>query len=330
MLPQRPAGTATTPTGAASSAGRARDPAAYPQGQTFEAVKRRVLGRLEDRLDLSASKRMPPSLLRQGLRQQAEQTVELEGRGLSRPERDRIVEEVLGEMLGYGPLEELFGDAAVREIMVTGPGVVIVRREQGHWLPTSVKFRDEAHVRATLDKMAAHADPVGPVTASVALFDLRLPNGFRALAVIPPEALDQPATAAFIREVSSLSPAKEATAGIHPALLASGSASTGTMRSTPAAVTGSSRPGSGSSATSPRTTPAEPGDPIVRYRQRILERLFKKMASLRIYDVQRVETAELRKIVAAYIGEFCEGESIYLDDADQGRLLLEIMTAMKR
>jgi pilus assembly protein CpaF len=323
MLPQRP-GTATSPTGPAPS-GERRLPGALPPGQTFEAVKRRVLARLEARLDLSASRRMPASLLRQSLLQQAEQMAEQEGRGLSRPERDRVVEEVLGDLLGYGPLEELFRDAAVREIMVAGPGAVIVRREEGHWLPTSVKFRDEGHVRATLDKMAAHAEPVGPVTASVAMFDLRLPNGFRALAVIPPEALGQPATAAFVREI-----AREPEPGIHPALLASASASAGTMRPTPSAITADARPGATSLSRSGAVEVPAERDPVARYRQRILERLLKKMASLGVYDVQRVEAAELRRVIAAYTDEFCQTENIYLSETDRGRVVLEILTSLGR
>ena len=185
---------------------------------SLEAVKRRVLAKLEERLDMSASKRMPQSLLRQSLRQQADQAADQETRGFAKADRDRLVEEVLGELLGYGPLEELFADPGVREVMVIGPGAVIARREHGQWLPTSVKFRDETHVRATLDRIATHADPIGPVMASMVVFDMKLPNGFRALAVIPPEALGQPATAAFVRERSfppQVPPPKDATAA-HP------------------------------------------------------------------------------------------------------------------
>src|SRR5262249_26496042 len=130
MPPQPPSGTVPVP------GARKANPIAAPP---FETVKKRVLARLESRLDLSASKRMPASLLRQSLTQQAEQLTEVEGRGLSKPERDRLVSEALRELLGYGPLEELFADATVREVMVAGPAVVIVRRDNGAWMPTSVK-----------------------------------------------------------------------------------------------------------------------------------------------------------------------------------------------
>src|SRR5947207_52364 len=121
MLPQRPS---------ASPAARSSGPAAPPQAG-FEAVKRRVLTKLEDRVDLGASKRMPPSLLRQTLRQHADQIADVEARALTKIDRDRLVEEVMAELLGYGPLEELFTDAGVREVMVSGPGAVIARRENG-------------------------------------------------------------------------------------------------------------------------------------------------------------------------------------------------------
>ena len=172
MLPQRPSGS--------PSAARKSGSFAYPQ-VPFEAVKKRVLAKLEERLDMGASKRMPQSLLRQSLRQHAEQVADQEARGFAKADRDRLVDEALAELLGYGPLEELFADPAVREVMVTGPGTVIARRELGQWLPTSVKFRDEEHVRATLDRIATHADAVGPVMASMTVFDMKLPNGFRAL-----------------------------------------------------------------------------------------------------------------------------------------------------
>jgi hypothetical protein len=234
-------------------------------------------------------------------------------------------------LLGYGPLEELFTDPGVREVMVTGPGMVIARREQGQWLPTSVKFRDEAHVRAVLDKIAAHADTVGPVMTSVAAFDMKLPNGFRALAVIPPEALGQPATASFVRETIVPAPAPVPA----PAASPTGSTSNGTLRTVPASVMASPRqPGSAMIK-----VPPAPGlgdshpsgsDALARYRNRILERLLKKLASLKVYDVQKLDAHELEKIVAAYVSEFGETERIYISDPDQARLTLEILTALRK
>jgi hypothetical protein len=332
MLPQRPSGPAP-------SAGRKSGPFAYPQAP-FEAVKKRVLAKLEERLDMSASKRMPPSLLRQSLRQHADQVADQEARGFAKADRDRLVDDVLAELLGYGPLEELFADPAVREVMVTGPGKVIVRRDLGQWMPTSVKFRDEEHVRATLDRIATHADPVGPVMASMVVFDMKLPNGFRALAIIPPEALDQPATATFLRESTVPVPvaAKKDAAGAFPGLSATSSTSHGTLKTVSGPPNASHHaPASGLVATPPprvggtdSAASSAAHDPIARHQRRILELLLTKFASLKVYDVQRLDVNELRRIITAYVGEYTETEKIYLSDTDQGRITLEILTSLRR
>ncbi|MCE9565078.1 MAG: hypothetical protein K8U57_23855 [Planctomycetes bacterium] len=193
MLPQRPSGgypAAQGPKSGVISSGVA---------QSFEQIKVKVLAKLEDRMDPSTSKRMPVSLLRQSLRTYAEQIADQEGRGLPKPDRERLVDEVLAELLGYGPLEELFNDPSVREVMVCGPHAVIVRRDMGGWIPCHVRFRDEDHLNAALDRLATHADPIGGATTSVNTFDLKLPNGFRAMAIVPPPALGVAANIAFIR-----------------------------------------------------------------------------------------------------------------------------------
>jgi hypothetical protein len=297
--------------------------------------------KLEDRLDPNTSKRMPASLLRQSIRSHAEQVTDQEARGLPRPDRDRLVDEVLAELLGYGPLDSLFKDPTVREIMVTGPQAVIVRRDQAQWLPTSIKYRDEEHLRWSLDKLATHADPVGGVLMSLNLFDLQLPNGFRAISIIPPTALGQPATVAFIRTETiplpqaPVEPSPITNSGRFQAV-PTGSASAASTRPQPGTVTASPRPGSGvvntpppRSGTSESSATAAP-DFLTRHRNRIIERLISKLASLGVYDLKRVEITEFRKVVTAYVREYVEKEKIYLSEADQCRLMLEILTAMQR
>ena len=308
MLPSRPPGTPAAPSPARKSGLIAFSQASY------ETVRRRVLLKLEERLDMSASKRMPLSLLRQSLRYQAEQIADQEARGLSRSDRDRMIEEALGELFGYGPLDELFADPAVREVMVTGPAAVLVRREQGQWMPTSVKFRDEQHVRAILDKVATHADPVGPVMASMTVFDMKLPNGFRAIAVIPPGAIGQPATATFLREPP---------AAVKEGLLAPGAS---VPRSPGSALHPQPAPRPG-----PLDSPA-PGerDPLARYRTRILERILTKFARMGLHDVSRLDANDLRKVISAYVSEFGTTDKIYLSESDQDRLTLEILTSLRK
>jgi hypothetical protein len=223
--------------------------------------------------------------------------------------------------------------------MVAGPHAVIVRREMESWMPANVRFRDEDHFRAALDRLATHADPVGGVTASVNLFDLKLPNGFRAVGVVPPPALGQPAIASFIRweaGSSGITPPQPASGMYPPLPAASGSASAATGKPVPGSITTSPRPGSGLTGTPlsrtamPAAVPAGETDPLSRHRKRIIERLITKLASLGVYDLQQVEITELRRIVAAYIAEYVATEKFYLSDTDQGRLMLEILTAMHR
>jgi hypothetical protein len=324
MVPHRPPGPSPRKSG----------PIPYPgPAASFDAVKARVLAKLEDRMDLGASKRMPSSLLRQSLRTLAEQIADQEGRGMGRADRDRLVEGVLAELLGYGPLEELFRDPAVLEVLVAGPHAVIVRREHGGWAPTSVRFKDEDHLRTAIDRLATHADPVGGVTTSVNLFDLKLPNGFRAVGVVPPPALGVSASVAFVR-FDANAPQPTALAGLpgveaRPAQPAGGSASVAT-RATPGSPLASPRPGSG-----PITTPAprpilSEGDPLFRLRNRIIERLITKLANLGVYDLHKIDGGELRRAVAAYVAEYVAAENIYLSETDQARLQLEILTAMRR
>ncbi len=320
MLPQRP-----TSLNSAQKSGSVPYPAS---NRSYDSIKNRLLARIEDRLDPSASKRMPASLLRQSLRTFAEQMAEQEARGLPKADRDRMVEEVLSELLGYGPLDELFGDAEVREVMVAGPHAVIARRELGNWVPCNVRFRDDEHLRTTLDRLATHADTVGPVTTSVNLFDLKLPNGFRAVGVIPPVALGTPPCVSFIRMEPSPAPAPipQPWTGqpITPMPTAAAAIASDTSRSF--TMRAASQP-----ATPPPVIPAvSPPDHLVRHRDRILERLLTKLANLGVYDLQRVEITELRRVVAAYVTEYCVNEKFYLSDADQGRLQLEILTAMHR
>jgi hypothetical protein len=328
MLPQRQSGSVPT-----VAVARPSGSTPVSQTQSFQAIKARVVAKLEDRLNPAASKRMPSSILRQSLRAHAEQVAEQEGSRLAKSDRERLVDEVLADLLGYGPLDELFRDPAVREVLVAGPHAVLVRRDTAGWLPTSVRFRDDAHLRSALDRLATHADPVGGVTASVNLFDLKLPNGFRAVAVIPPDALGQPPSVAFVRMEANPPPLAAEPVGS----LSGRQLNSATTRSPSGSVAPAPpRSDSGSHGTPlPRPsplelTPAAQYDPLTRYRKPITEWLITKLANRGVYDAQRINLPELQKVIAAYIAEYCAKERIYLSDADQGRLMLEILTTIQR
>jgi pilus assembly protein CpaF len=106
---------------------------------------------------------------------------------LGAAERDALVEAVVDETLGLGPLQPLLRDPAVTEIMVCGPGRVFAERD-GRVAPADARFTDEAHLRHVVDRILA---PLGRrVDEASPMVDARLPDGSRVNVVVPPLALD--------------------------------------------------------------------------------------------------------------------------------------------
>ncbi|GAC1498479.1 MAG: hypothetical protein NVS2B8_20010 [Vulcanimicrobiaceae bacterium] len=102
-------------------------------------------------------------------------------------ERAELQQEIIDELLGLGPLEDLFRDVAVSEIMVNGPNVIYVERA-GRITLTDRKFNDERHLRTIIERIIA---PLGRrIDESSPMVDARLPDGSRVNAIIEPLALD--------------------------------------------------------------------------------------------------------------------------------------------
>ena len=106
------------------------------------------------------------------------------------PERDRIIEEILDEVFGLGPLEPLLKDPAISDILVNNYSKVYVERH-GLLQRSSVQFKDDKHLLHIIEKMVAAAgrriDEANPIVAA------RLADGSRVTAAIPPVTLDGPA-----------------------------------------------------------------------------------------------------------------------------------------
>ena len=100
--------------------------------------------------------------------------------------QDRLIEEILDDVLGLGPLERLLADPDVTEIMVNGPKEVYIERN-GRIEDTHVRFADEAHLMRVIDRIVG---AVGRrVDESSPFVDARLLDGSRVNVVIPPIAL---------------------------------------------------------------------------------------------------------------------------------------------
>ncbi|HXG81912.1 MAG TPA: CpaF family protein [Sphingomicrobium sp.] len=106
---------------------------------------------------------------------------------LNQAERRKLVDDVLDELLGLGPLEPLLKDTTITDILVNGHNSVFVER-YGVLEPSPVRFKDEKHLIRIIQKIVS---AVGRrVDESAPMVDARLADGSRVNAVVPPLALD--------------------------------------------------------------------------------------------------------------------------------------------
>jgi len=104
-------------------------------------------------------------------------------------DRGRVVQELINDLTGYGPINPLLLDPEVSEVMVNGPYSVYVERK-GKVQLTEVQFRDNEHVMNIIDKIVS---PLGRrIDESSPMVDARLQDGSRVNAIIPPLALNGP------------------------------------------------------------------------------------------------------------------------------------------
>jgi pilus assembly protein CpaF len=108
---------------------------------------------------------------------------------LSRVERTRLFEQIVAEILGFGPLEPLIADETITEIMVNGPRNIYIER-RGKIERTNAMFESPDHVLRIIDRIVA---PLGRrIDESSPYVDARLPDGSRVNAIIPPLSLIGP------------------------------------------------------------------------------------------------------------------------------------------
>ncbi len=157
------------------------------KAEEFDQLKRRIHNKLVDKLDLSRVGDLQGDVLRREIRMVVEHLCDSEETFLNRTERERLVEEVLDETFGFGPLEMLLKDNSISDILINGPKSVYVER-RGRMERSPVEFRDNGHLLQIIDrivsKVGRRVDEVCPMV------DARLPDGSRVNAIIPPLALD--------------------------------------------------------------------------------------------------------------------------------------------
>jgi pilus assembly protein CpaF len=133
------------------------------------------------------------ALNKDGVREQignvVERLVKDESVPMTVAEREKVIEEVLDEVFGLGPLEPLLKDPAVSDILVNGYDNVYVERG-GRISETNIRFKDQLHLRMIIDRIVSN---IGRrIDDSSPIVDARLDDGSRVCAVIPPLSLIGP------------------------------------------------------------------------------------------------------------------------------------------
>src|SRR5258707_1305990 len=157
--------------------------------KSFDELKKVIHNKLIDKLDLSKVSDLGADTLHREIRLVVERLCDTENPMLNRMERERLIDEVLDETFGFGPLEVLLKDPTISDILVNGPHKIYVER-RGKLEKTDVKFRDNDHLLQIIDrivsKVGRRVDETSPMV------DARLPDGSRVNAIIPTLALDVP------------------------------------------------------------------------------------------------------------------------------------------
>ncbi|MDD2458200.1 MAG: CpaF family protein [Eubacteriales bacterium] len=125
----------------------------------------------------------------QQIREKLEELIQTEGSEIPRGERNRIVDEILNDITGYGPLESVLADPAITEVMVNGPQNIFIEAN-GRLRPADFVFRNQEHLMTIIDRIVSsvgrHVDEASPMV------DARLRDGSRVNVILPPLSLVGP------------------------------------------------------------------------------------------------------------------------------------------
>lgn len=155
---------------------------------TYRQVRTRVQQRLLAEINPTVSANNVAEV-RRALERIFSETLSEQSYPLSRNERTEIYEQIVADILGYGPLQPLLNDDTVTEILVNGPTSVFVERH-GVLEETDLRFQDADDVMRIVERIVS---PLGRrVDESSPMVDARLPDGSRVNVIIPPLSLVGP------------------------------------------------------------------------------------------------------------------------------------------
>jgi pilus assembly protein CpaF len=181
MLRRGAAGPAATP------APRARGPAPRTGTGEYEEIKRALHHELLDNLDFEEVAATAKDVLMERMRALLVDRLESRNYPLNRTDRDRMIKEILDNVLGYGPIQPLIDDPLVSDLLINGPKAIFVDR-RGKLVKTEVQFEDEKHLMQIVERIVVavgrRVDEQNPMV------DARMLDGSRFNAIIQPLALD--------------------------------------------------------------------------------------------------------------------------------------------
>ncbi len=167
---------------AAQSAARAAD---HPRANE---IRKKVQERLVDTVDPRSGGNNPATIRRQ-VEEILASVLDGEGIIISRPERMRLLEVIMHDITGLGPLEDLLAEDSISEIMVNGPKQIYVERK-GKLEKVPTVFVDDSHALRIIDRIIA---PLGRrVDEMSPMVDARLQDGSRVNVIIRPLAVKGP------------------------------------------------------------------------------------------------------------------------------------------
>jgi pilus assembly protein CpaF len=186
----RLAAAAARPRAESSVAAPAVAPNGGAEGSTVEQLKVDVRRRLMERLDLAALDEVSDVReLAAKIRETSAEFLRKETAVLAAAEREEIVDQVVDEITGLGPIAPYVRDPSVADILVTGAHEIYVERS-GRLVRVDSSFRDDTHLLTVIDRIVRRVG--GRVDESSPMIDTRLPDGSRLNAIVPPLALDGP------------------------------------------------------------------------------------------------------------------------------------------
>ena len=165
------------------------DELAAAEETEFQRIKSAIHQKVISQIDLSLIGTMNEDDLSLEIRRTAEVNLRELAKPLSLEDRERLVDEVINETFGLGPLESILADPDVSDILINGSDTVYIERK-GRLEKTRITFANDEHLLKIIQRIVSaigrRIDETSPMV------DARLADGSRVNAIIPPLALDGP------------------------------------------------------------------------------------------------------------------------------------------